>query len=401
MPGFLKKGKIIVYILILIFILFFTMDFGAIDLQKVAVVVTLGLDYDKTASTYTLSGQVVSSTGGDTSKQDQAVIKGIGETPSMALKNMEDNSGWHPYISFCKLIVLSKSVFENDIINVLDFFIRSEKLSDTAVICATEEKAEDVLTSKTALDDISTFALLKSLLYNADKNMNVISTSLKDFTVNYYNTSNGNILSFIKTIPEDEPADALDDAEEPSQDSSKISFDTTGAAIFRKEKLAGFLTADETKAYNIITKKTKFGQMDVKDVQTTDYYIKNCSLELTNTSFNKKINFDKDTITCKITVNADFKINHLESEDKNLNNVIYSMKIPDELKTALSKKIQSSIEEMLDKIKSYDSDIFEIEENLFRFHPKKYKNFKKNNPEKSIIQNTDFDIKIKLKAVSN
>lgn len=406
MPAFLKKGKIIAYMMLLIFVLFFTLDFGAIDLQKVAIIVTLGLDYDSTQDTYTLSGQVVSSPTGNgdvNAKESQAVIKGTGATPSMALKNMEDNSGWHPYISFCKLVVLSKTVFEKDIINVLDFFIRSEQLSDTAILCTTEESAATLLTSQTQLDQISTFSLLKSLLYNGSKNMNIVATNLKDFTIKFYNSSNGNILTYIKIVPDSLSA-AADGQDSENSDSGQaaqsVVFDSTGAAIFLKEKFVGLLSSQETKSYNLITKKTKLGQIDVKDVATPKYFIENCSLEIVNSCFSKKIYFKDDRIKCDINVKADFKIDHLESTDKDINNLVNSQNIPKELKDALADNMKTDIEKMLQTVKSYDSDIFDIEETLFRFHPNKYRQFKKNNPE-SFLQKTDFNITIQLNTVSN
>ena len=217
MPAFLKKGKFIVYIMIFIFILFFTLDFGAVDLQKVAIVVTLGLDYESEEQNYILSGQiaVTDSASSFTASENQAVIYGTGKTPSMALKNMEDNSGWHPYISFCKLIIVSKSVFEHNIMDALDFFLRNEQLNDTALICATEEKAADILNSKTSLDEVSTFSLLKTLLYNGSENMNVVATNLKDFAVRYYNSSSGNVLTYIKI---NESVEAAGEGEEGGEE---------------------------------------------------------------------------------------------------------------------------------------------------------------------------------------
>lgn len=404
MPAFLKKGKFIAYLMILFFILFFTMDFGAVDLQKVAVIVTLGLDYNGEEELYTLSGQVVSSAGQNASTQTQTIIKGTGLTPAMALKNMEDTSGWHPYICFCKLIILSKTVLEKDIINVLDFFIRSEQLSDTAIICAAENSAVEIIESKTDLDEISTFALLKSLLYNEDSCMNVLATNLKDFTLNFYNESNGNILTYIKIIKENSEITqpALNEPPKSSKTATgeKVIFDTTSSAVFMKENFAGILNSQETKAYNLISKKTKLGQIDVKHVSTGKYFIENCSLEIVKSSFKKKIDFNNDRISCNIKVKADFKIDHLESTNKDLKSLINSQNVPEELKEELARTMKTDIENMIETVKSYNSDIFEIEETLFRFHPKKYRNYKKIYPD-SFLQNTDFIISIELNPVSS
>ncbi|MCL1900809.1 MAG: Ger(x)C family spore germination C-terminal domain-containing protein [Firmicutes bacterium] len=402
MPAFLKQGKFIVYIMIFVFVLFFTLDFGAVDLQKVAIVVTLGLDYESEEQNYVLSGQiaVTDSISAFTAAENQAVIYGSGKTPSMALKNMEDQSGWHPYISFCKLIIVSKSVFAQNIMDALDFFLRNEQLNDTALICATEEKAADILNSKTSLDEVSTFSLLKTLMYNGSENMNVVATNLKDFAVRYYNSSNGNILTYIK-MSESVEADGEgeEEAEEESGD-TKI-FNPTMAAVFRKSEFIGLLSSDEVRAYNLVTKKVKRGQMDLQDIETRDYFIENCSVEITNGKFNKSIYFEGNNIVCDINVHINFKIDHLESEEKNLNFLLHSEDVPKEFFTALKNRVKTDIQSMIDVVKSYDADIFDIEETLFKFRPGQYRKYKEHNEEDfSFIKNTKFNITINVNAIS-
>jgi len=402
MPAFLKKGKFIVYIMIFIFILFFTLDFGAVDLQKVAIVVTLGLDYESEEQNYILSGQiaVTDSASSFTASENQAVIYGTGKTPSMALKNMEDNSGWHPYISFCKLIIVSKSVFEHNIMDALDFFLRNEQLNDTALICATEEKAADILNSKTSLDEVSTFSLLKTLLYNGSENMNVVATNLKDFAVRYYNSSSGNVLTYIKINESVEAAGEGEEGGEEEGGGEKI-FNPTMAAIFRKSEFKGFLSSEEVRAYNLVAKKIKRGQMDLQNIQTKDYLINNCSVEITNSKFKKSVYFENDKIVCDINVYVDFKIDHLESEEKNLNFLLHSEDIPKELIVALENQIKKDIQSMINIIKGYDADVFDIEETLFKFHSGQYRKIKGQNEEDySFIKNTKFNITVSANAIS-
>ena len=232
--------------------------------------------------------------------------------------------------------------------------------------------------------------------------MNVSATSLKDFTMNFYNSSNGNVLTYIKVIAEEPGAKAAN--AEPEGDEKptdkKVIFDTTTSIVFHKGTYMGLLNAQDTKAYNLISKKTKFGQIDVKDIQTKDYFIENCSLEIVHSVPSKKIDLKNDRILCDIKITADFKIDHLESDNKDLNGLINSQNIPKELKDALSAEMKTIIEQMLETVKGYDSDIFEIEKTLFKFHPKKYRAYKKNHPD-NFLQNTDFNITIELNPVSN
>jgi len=401
MPAFLKKGKFIAYIMIFIFVLFFTLDFGAVDLQKVAIVVTLGLDYETEDQNYILSGQIATTDPGSsfTATENQAVIYGVGKTPSMALKNMEDQSGWHPYISFCKLIIVSKSVFENSIMDALDFFLRNEQLNDTALICATEEKAVDILNSKTSLDEVSTFSLLKTLMYNGSENMNVVATNLKDFAIRFYNNSSGNVLTYIK-VSESLKTSAEGEEDPPEEDEVKM-FNPTTAAIFRKSEFVGFLTSEKVRAYNLITKSVKRGQIDLHDIQTADYFVQNCSVEIKSSKFKKAIYFEDNKIICDINLCLDFKIDHLESEEKNLNFLLHIENVPKEIITALENQVKKDIQSMVNVIKDYDADVFDIEETLFRFHARHYRKFKEERGEDySFIKNTKFNITVSANVIS-
>ena len=404
MPAFLKKGKFVAYIMIFIFVLFFTLDFGAVDLQKVAIVVTLGFDYETEEQNYILSGQIATtdSASSFTATENQAVIYGTGKTPSMALKNMEDQSGWHPYISFCKLIIVSRSVFENNIMDALDFFLRNEQLNDTAIICATEEKAADILNSKTSLDEVSTFSLLKTLLYNGSENMNVVATNLKDFAIRFYNSSSGNILTYIKMSESVETSSGEEEEEsDPSDGGGTKIFNPTMAAIFRKSEFVGFLSSEEVRAYNLVTKKVSRGQIDLQDIETNDYLIDNCSVEVRSGKFTKTIYFENDKIVCDLSVGLDFKIDHLESEEKNLNFLLHNENVPLELNQALKNRVKQDIQDMINVIKGYDADIFDIEETLFKFHPWQYRKFKEQQEEDySFIKNTKFNITINVNAIS-
>jgi len=404
MWSFLKKSKFVVYIMIFIFVLFFTLDFGAVDLQKVAIVVTLGLDYETASDEYILSGQIATTDSGNsfTASENQAVIYGTGKTPSMALKNMEDNSGWHPYINFCKLIILSKSVFENDIINSLDFFLRTERLNDTALICATETKAADILNSKTSLDEVSTFSLLKTLLYNGSQNMNIVATNLKNFAIRYYNSSSGNILTYIKMNEEIKTAaaDGDENAGDEEEESKPTIFNPTMAAVFRKDEFAGFLSAEDVRAYNLVTKKIKLGQIDINDIEVEGYHINSCSVEIERSKCKKSVFFDNNNIVCNLNVCLNFKIDHLESEEKNLDFLLNSEDIPKELTEVLKEKIKQDIKNMIAIIKSYDADIFDIEETLFKYQPNIYRTFKQQNGDFSFIQNTYFNININANAIT-
>ena len=150
MGKFTGKGRPILLAVACILFLFFTNDFGGVSLENTAIIVACGVDYD--GSSYTVSCQLADSdtSQGNTPSQQQGVICGQGSTPATAPSDLIQQTGWYPNLNFCYAILLGEETLQYDLMEVLDFFLRSEDLNDAALVCACEGKAEELLKAKTS-----------------------------------------------------------------------------------------------------------------------------------------------------------------------------------------------------------------------------------------------------------
>ena len=124
MPIKRKRNPSRYYLLIVLFLafLFFTNDFGLIDTQKTAIVTAVGIDRE--GDEIVLTSQIAIPQASSQGKATEAVqLVSRGKTVSEAFEGVNAKTGWYPKLVFCKLIILGKKTAEQNVFDVLDFFL--------------------------------------------------------------------------------------------------------------------------------------------------------------------------------------------------------------------------------------------------------------------------------------
>lgn len=181
----------------LMLFLFFSNDFGLIDIQKTAIVMAVGVDREE--STFIVTAQLAipqaSTQGGET----QAVqLESRGETVADALNQINVKTGWYPKLVFCNLIVLGEETVKHNVFDALDYFLRDEYMSDSCLVAACEGTAKELLNTTTPVDPISSLAAQKVLTERAQKVGTVASSSLREFAIGYFSDSRSGHLPVLK-----------------------------------------------------------------------------------------------------------------------------------------------------------------------------------------------------------
>ena len=102
--------------------LFFSNDFGLIDIQKTAIVMAVGIDRE--GPTFILTTQIAVPQSSDQGEQAQAVqIESRGETIADAFNQINAKTGWYPKLVFCNLVVLGEQMIKSNVFDALDFFL--------------------------------------------------------------------------------------------------------------------------------------------------------------------------------------------------------------------------------------------------------------------------------------
>ena len=181
----------------LVTFLFFTNDFGLIDIQKTAIVMAVGIDRE--GPTFIWTTQIAVPQSSDQGEQAQAVqIESRGETIADAFNQINAKTGWYPKLVFCNLVVLGEQMIKSNVFDALDFFLRDEYMSDKCLVAACEGTAKEILNTKTPIDPMSGVAAQKVLSDHAARVGTVASNTLREFAMGYFSYSKSGYLPVLK-----------------------------------------------------------------------------------------------------------------------------------------------------------------------------------------------------------
>lgn len=189
------------YLYILIFIvcafLFFTNDFGLVDLRKTSVVIGVGIDYEEEEVVLTAQLAIPQpAENGENTKFN--VVTGKGASVASALNEINVKTGFYPKMMFCKLIVLGESCFDYNLKQLLDYFYVNEYTGLDLLVAATEGKAAELISQQFPCGNSAVDVITKLLSSEAQASGNVASVTLKDVGEKLYSKSAGVYMPFLK-----------------------------------------------------------------------------------------------------------------------------------------------------------------------------------------------------------
>ena len=382
-------------------ILFLTNNFGLIDIEKTAIVIALGLD--KGSGGYEVTAQIAVPQSTDAAPNADAMVKGKGATIADALDDIGVTTGWYPLLSFCNLIVVSDDLLSRDVMVFIDYFNRTDKIPDSSLLVACKGKAADLLSVRTPLDSVPAFALEKILVKDVAKLNRISFTNVKDFTKGYFSKSESSYMPLIeetetKTAPEvkegnggqaSDGSGGSGNASGNSGDEQKV-FDCTTTLLFKKGVNVGRLDRDESLFFNIKRRKTKDTYFDLNDVEWEG---KKVSLTLGIDEEYKKfsLSFDKSPVfNVKLTLKC-----HVEDLQKSeeVGELFTTQNIPKEILAVAEKKIKTIYENMIEKLRASDCDLFGLTDDLYKYHFFNYEKYKDDILQKATLKT---DIKCKV-----
>lgn len=177
-------------------LLFFSNDFGLIDIQKTAVVAAIGIDAAEQEGFCDVTAQIAVPDQSGSGKASNVTVKGA-STVNDAITELNRKTGWYPTLVHCKLLLLGEKVADNDVLGVLDFFLRSNFIDDSCLVAVCEERAEDTLRASSPVGELTAVSISKVLSSTAQKTGAVSVMILRDFAKGYYSDAASGYLPFL------------------------------------------------------------------------------------------------------------------------------------------------------------------------------------------------------------
>ncbi len=381
-----KRLKFFMLLFLAIFVMFLSADYNYINIEKTALIVSIGVD--KKDGLYSVTTQIaIPQASADTAQNSESIITGEGDTIYSAISQIGEQTGWYPKLSFCNLIVLGESVLA-DVMSVVDFFVRSYKVEDSAILCATEGSAKDLLASVSPLDSVSGFALSKIFVRDFNTASRVMTTTIKNFSIGYFSKSNYGFMPLVKIKELDDKSTQADkglsgSSGESSSGSSSggssqnggsktksVVYDATTTLLFDNGKKVGQIDGELSLFFSFLFKSVNEASFSITS-HDSDGKEGTFLISVTKATHRRKLTFINDKPVFTVYLDLWLKVSD-SNVSQSLNEVSNLGKLNDETLYKTKTYVEEMINTLFEKTNESGSDVFEYVNLLYKYHPSKY-----------------------------
>lgn len=334
-----------------------------------------GAAVDQSDDKYKLTLEIIKPMGGQDMKIEADVISQRGDSLFDAARNIILDTGKKGYWSHAKVLVISHEVAKKGVVPVLDFINRdAEARSDIWLLVSEDANAGDIFKGK-------------------DKLHSTISAHLEDLLKNEKGVSKFQSVEVSKFM-DDLSAEGIS-ATLPTTSIIKKNEDVVpkvyGTAVFKKDKMVGWIDGTETKSMLLIKDELEGGLYPIRNI---DKIGTTAVLEIFNAKTKVKPVIKDGNISMKIDSEIDVGIAELTTPVDYI-----SKKGREKLKKYAEAAVKSQLESVIKKAqKEYDSDIFGFGSIVYREKPKVWKKIKSDWDEIFADLDTNINVKINIKG---
>lgn len=348
------------------------------DIEKSLIISGVAIDKNKAGDKYLLTTEVLDFEMGKEAKQGTRFIESEGKTVFDAVRNAINIVGKKLYWAHANIAVVSEKVAKEGLIPVLDFIYRdSEVRTEMNILISKEKTAKELLMQEMLLSQASS-----DNIHNMLDEQNV---SGKFPNVLVYK-----LINSIKT------KNAVLPAVELKEILGKKTAVITSTAIFREDKLIGYINLDESQALLFVNNEVKGGLITfgIDNANKTD----KVSLEIFKSKTKVKPCYVDNKLTMDIDINVDVAIAETDTSVDYI-----SGKNFEKLKKNAEKHVKTSVENLIQKAQlEYNADIFGFGPKIKKDMPKVWKSIEgdwKNGIFKNLKTNVKVYIKIRNSAL--
>ena len=362
--------KIWLILIIAITFFFFLNDFELVDIQKTAIILAAGIDREETG--YTMTAQIAVPKGVDRTTGGTSSVNFIaeGETIADCVADIYCKTGWVPKFVFCNLIILGEDTAKENVFDALDFFLRIEYMSDGCYVAVCEGRAEELLTSESAVDDTSSQAIAKLFNDTNIKSGKSTKTSLREFAIGYHGVTKSAALPFIVQHEQEGSGSASSGGQSGSagnEEKKEKIYCAERTALFYEGRQVALLNPDETFAYCMMQGKMFNGYLLTEEDEKP--------VTLNVVSDDAGVSLDskgapKVTVKISLTVRLFNRSIPAKIED------VAKEEISNKLLENAKKSVEQQVRAVFETSRKAGCDLFKLNQSLFRSSKKKYEEWK-------------------------
>lgn len=375
------RNKIILLIILILFTINLTGCWDYVELNQREVITAIGIDKGEEPGTVVVTMQSIiphrisTPLKPSTSESATHVVSITGTSFSDALVRYKQITSKNPYFQHSRVYIIGEDAARDGVASFINPIFRSIEYRTRGWLLVTKGKASDILKIQTDASKISADYIL-NLMNSSNYMATVPVETLHEFTKDIS----------IKTIS---PVTAKIQAIKSEDNHFDIGY--SGSAVFKKDKLIGWLDMHETKGLLWATGKFKRGVISAA-------YPKTANGVLTQKVIKARTKIRPKIIDGKITIIIDIYEEGLIGEnDSNIE--MNSMEAIKSFENQFEVEIKKQVEACLKKVQQeYKTDVFGFGEEINKKLPKKWKEIKASWEEIYPDVNIEVNAKVKLRA---
>lgn len=317
------------------------------EIEKMTIVAGLAIDKGK-KSKYRLTAEIVDIGGGKEVKPVSRQITLEGDTIFDAVRNEISLAGKKLYFSHTKVVILSKEIAREGALRIVDWINRdSETRADVLLFVSKEKTAADIFKGSGITNQIMSYEL-------ADMAKSEHSLSKAPITELWDFVNKIEATGIVATLP------TIQFKKNRNEESPQI----MGTAVFKKDKLLGFLNGEESKDLLFVLNKIKGGLLITNGVVQNEKIP--ISLEIIKSKTDITPIIKKNSVAFSIHIHTTVVADELTETIK-----ILDMKNVKKMEYYAKKEIETRVEKVIKHVQtSFGVDIFGFGVRLREKNPK-------------------------------
>jgi spore germination protein KC len=383
-----KKG----FILIAAILLLTTGCWNYRELNSMAIVGAVGIDYDDEKKLFDISVQIQNAKkttpGSPSGNQQQSpitVYQSKAKTIHEALRNFVLESPKKLYLGHIQVLVFGESFAKDHLKDGVDFFLRDlESRKVFNVILAKDDKASDVIKILTPLEGIPSQSIIQNILAASSYKGVATDITFDELLSQIYAEGIEAVIPTI--IIEGKVSDGITDKAITTTDpKTKLKIGNLG--IFKGYKFKGYLDQEESIGYNLLQNNLDLSIFSFPCDEKNNYAAIELTSAKSNISLSVKDNKPKADISLSATVSL---------SEYNCKSNLSDEKVINEIRKKAAKNIKSKIDKTIKASqKKYNVDFIGFGEQLYLNNNSYWKKNKKD--WEKIFPNIDYKITVDLK----
>lgn len=350
------------YLILLLIPILLTGCYDYKELNTISIVSATSIDYKD--NEYKINVQIINPQAPDKTAVIGApfiIYEGVGKTIQEAYRKIIATSSRFLYQNHQQLLLITETAANEKLEDIIDFYARDPNTRTEFYVM--QYNGSDPINIVTPINNISSISMVETIDTNVKFLGETLVVTFNDLINTYLNPNKEIILPTIKVIGEKKDEDKIENTQESE---TKTNYEIKGISIYKGNKVKGYLTNEQTKAFNYISNNLK-----------NSIYVYKCSEDKYVTL--EIINAKADTSIKENNVNIKIKIK------ANINENSCNIKIANNSEIQkLQKKIEKSFNEFINNnintiIKEYDTDIFGFKDIVYKNNYEYYKKIKNNN----------------------